>query len=136
MKKIRTVGCFLEYKDTFLILFRNKNKPYGHTWCLPSGKVEESETDIQAMLRELKEETGYNASKEELDFLIEFSHEVDDTKIIFPTFRIQLKESISIKHNLQEHDTYKWVTAQECYNLSNLIPGFCDLLKEIGYIKK
>jgi len=36
---------------------------------LPAGKVQLGETDAHAMIREIKEETGYNAKEEELHFL-------------------------------------------------------------------
>ena len=133
---MRVVGCFLEYRDKFLILHRSAHKPQGGTWCLVSGKVEENEKDVEAMIRELKEETGYEACVEELEFLGNFSWQFPNYFLEFPCFRIKLRENINITHNPDEHDAYKWVSGKECYEIPNLISGLHDLLKKVGYVKK
>ena len=48
--------------------------------------------------------------------------------------RIKLKKKISIKLDLKEHQNCKWVTAEECYARKDLIHGFHDLLKLVGYV--
>lgn len=70
---MRIVGCFLEYDSKFVILLRHSHKPSGDTWGLPAGKVEAGEDDKTALLRELREETGYKADESELLHLGDFS---------------------------------------------------------------
>jgi ADP-ribose pyrophosphatase YjhB (NUDIX family) len=65
---LRVVGCFLEYDGKFVVLLRRPEKPDGDTWGLPAGKVEEGESDKSAVLRELHEETGYDANLKELQY--------------------------------------------------------------------
>lgn len=45
------------YKDKFLLIKRNK-EPYLGMWCLPGGKIEYGETIEEAIIREIKEESG------------------------------------------------------------------------------
>jgi len=130
----RIVGCFLEYNGKFVILRRRADKPDGNTWGLPAGKVEPGETDIQAMLRELYEETGYRADAQELEHLGDFPFNLPTQKLMFATYRIQsIKQpSISLEHSA--HTAYTWVTPEACLQRKDLIAGMQDLLRLVDYI--
>ena len=131
--KMRVAGCIMEYNNKFLILYRKPNKPNGDTWGLPAGKVDNGETDEQAIVREIYEETGYKANLDELELLGEFRFNFPDYIVDFPTFRIKLKQQFNVAHKPDEHEDYKWVTKEECNALPNLIYGFRELLEKIGY---
>ena len=131
---MRTTGCFMEHDGKFIILHRHPNKPDGDTWGLPAGKVHEGETDEETMLREIKEETGYNATLDELQLLGSYHFEFPDLSLEFPTYRLVLKQPISVLYSTDEHVNWKFVTAEECYAMQNLIRGFHDLLERTGYI--
>jgi 8-oxo-dGTP pyrophosphatase MutT (NUDIX family) len=133
--KVRTVGCFLEWNGKFLILLRRPEKHQGNKWDIPAGKVRSNETDEQAILREVEEETGYRASEAELKLIRNHIFYFSGLTVEFPTFRIKLQQPIQIKHSPAEHQDYKWVTAQECYAMPDLHAGFHDLLEKIGYIE-
>jgi 8-oxo-dGTP diphosphatase len=135
MKTLRTVGCFIQYEGKFIILYRHPNKPQGDTWGLPAGKVDPGESDKEAMLREVKEETGYAASPTDLEFLGEQVFHFSDLELVFPTFRIRLREPWQVTYSPLEHQAYRWVSAEECYAMPNLIEGFHELLERVGYIK-
>jgi 8-oxo-dGTP pyrophosphatase MutT (NUDIX family) len=134
MAKMRTAGCFMEYDGKFIILHRHPNKPDGDTWGLPAGKVGDDETDEETILREIKEETGHEATKEELEFLGDYDFELEDLSLEFLTYRLVLKQPVEVVHNSDEHINWKWVTAEECYAMPNLIRGFHSLLEKTGYI--
>jgi 8-oxo-dGTP pyrophosphatase MutT (NUDIX family) len=51
---MRVVGCFLEFDTKFVILSRHSHKPDGNIWGLPSGKVEDDESDQEAICGSLK----------------------------------------------------------------------------------
>lgn len=135
MKEIRTAGCFLEYDGKFVILHRQPHKSQGDTWGLPAGKVEPGETDEAAILRELWEETGYQASIDQLERLGVQEFHFPDLTVIFPTYRVTLNQPFQIIHRPAEHQDYRWVTAEECYAMPNLIHGLHDLLERFGYVK-
>lgn len=136
MKTLRVVGCFLVYQGKFLILRRNPLKDQPNTWCLASGKVDPGETDAHAVLREVFEETGYQAKVEQLEYLDDYVRDVGEFTLHFPTYRIQLASEIAVVLNPEEHVEYAWVTPEECYALPDLIRGFQELLEQLGWVSK
>ena len=133
---MRTVGCFMEFGDKFLILRRSPNRPDGDTWGLPAGKVHDGESDESAILREIEEETGYRASKKELELLGVYTYEFPNLHLEFLTYRLRLEKPIEVRHKSDEHVDFAWVTPQECYAKPDLIRGFHDLLKWTGYVQQ
>lgn len=133
---MRVVGCFLEYSNRFVLLKRHSHKPDGDTWGLPAGKVEPDESDTDAIIRELFEETGYRAKEGELSLLgvYDFSTPRGTTNN-FVTYKLQLKAPHDILLEDSAHSEYKWVTAEEGYVMPDLIFGLHDLFKMTGYIK-
>lgn len=51
--------CFIRHQEKFLMLFRNKS-PNQHKWNGVGGKIERGESPTEAILREIKEESGLN----------------------------------------------------------------------------
>ncbi|MBB3052798.1 mutator protein MutT [Prauserella isguenensis] len=58
MDHIRCVGGIVHDTDGRLLLIRRANEPARGRWSLPGGRVEPGETDRDAVVRELAEETG------------------------------------------------------------------------------
>src|SRR3990167_10214699 len=94
--KLRAVGCFIEYDGKILLLLRHPSRPHGNTWALPTGKVEVDESDSEAVIREVFEETGYQASEAELEFVTDYLYDFPDLTLEYPTYRIKLNEQIEI----------------------------------------
>jgi 8-oxo-dGTP pyrophosphatase MutT (NUDIX family) len=64
MKQLITVGLVV-IKDRKLLLALSKNK---RAWYLPGGKIDDGETTLLALIREIKEELNILLVKEELKF--------------------------------------------------------------------
>ena len=90
-------------KEERLFLLRNIN-PFG--WAFPGGKLKDGETSEDAVIRELKEETGIELDKE----MIKFSHtgksingmEVD-------VYSVVLDHTPDVKINKKEHLNKRWI---------------------------
>lgn len=55
---IKVVAALIRHNDKVLITQRKPGRHLGLSWEFPGGKVEEGETDHEALTRELKEELG------------------------------------------------------------------------------
>ena len=133
---IRTAGCFLEYEGRFLILQRQTHKNEGNMWGLPAGKVNPGENDRETILREVFEETGYQANDEELEFVLDKTWHFENKSVEFPVFRIKLEQIIAVVISPNEHQAFKWVTAAECLAMDDLIHGLRNLLETLGLVPR
>jgi 8-oxo-dGTP diphosphatase len=52
------VGAIVHDNEHRLLMIRRANPPGPGRWSLPGGRVEESEDDVEAVRREVAEETG------------------------------------------------------------------------------
>lgn len=133
---MRVVGCFLEHNNKFVLLKRHSHKPDGSTWGLPAGKVETNETDEAAMLRELYEETGYQATTSALKLLGVYDFITPSgTTNNFVTYSVQLNAPHEVVLEDSAHAEYKWASVEEANQMPDLIFGLHDLFKMVGYIK-
>lgn len=131
--KIKAVGCFLEYNGRFLILRRRPEEHQGGKWGLPAGNVEQGETEKEAVIREVREETGFSIPFEKLEFLKEIVVDYPGRIIGFFVYRVNLESKIEVVLESQMHQAYAWVTGKECYARDDLIKGAHKVLEETGY---
>jgi 8-oxo-dGTP diphosphatase len=62
VKIIRAVAGVLQFNSHVLIASRPAGKTHAFNWEFPGGKLEEGETAVDALIRELKEEIDINVS--------------------------------------------------------------------------
>lgn len=110
--RIEIAAVYIEHHDCILLLHRQNHKSQGNKWGIPGGKVDKGETPLQAAIREIKEETGYDISNQPIEDLgtvyIEYN-EKDHFK--YHMFRTKLKgDPGAVKINFNEHKGYTWVT--------------------------
>ncbi len=52
------MGAVIKDEQGRLLLFKRGREPGGGLWSLPGGRIEPGETDAEALVREMREETG------------------------------------------------------------------------------
>jgi len=55
---IRCVGAVITDEQGRLLLIKRGHEPGAGLWSLPGGRIEPGETDAEALVREMREETG------------------------------------------------------------------------------
>ena len=126
--KFEIVSCFFECDGEFLLLHRQDTKPQGNNWGVPAGKVEQEETILEAITREISEETGYKIS----DDIISISNTVfvkyPEYDFIYHMFELHLSFKPEVKIDLSAHKDFKWVTPQDALQM-NLMPDLDACIK-------
>lgn len=66
---IRSCLCYIACKNEYLMLYRNKKEadPNEGKWLGVGGKLEENESPMEAVVREIREETGIVVLNEQID---------------------------------------------------------------------
>jgi len=57
-RRIPCVGAIITDESGRLLLIRRRNEPGAGLWSVPGGRIEPGETDAQAVVREVAEETS------------------------------------------------------------------------------
>jgi len=119
--KLEVVSCFLEHDGEFLLLHRQNNIPQGDTWGAPAGKKKSQETPLQAMRRELEEETGIASEESAFGYFGEVYVKYPEFDFVFHIFFLRLMEKPEIRLNPSEHKAFVWVSHQVALRMK-LIP--------------
>lgn len=103
---IALIALFNE-QDELLLIKRPDDAHCGGLWSLPGGKVEDTETPLDAAVRELKEETGITGRM--WRHLAKSSHQYPDCQLYFLLFCCRAKDLSAL--NVKEE--YAWVPLDE-----------------------
>jgi len=112
------VYCRIKNKIKYLLL---KRKLHWTGWEFPKGGIEKKEKILEAVKRELKEETGLTPLKiKKFDFSGKYLYDkkyLNRKEFAGQTFEalyaVEVKKS-AVKLDKQEHSEYKWVKFNEC----------------------
>ncbi len=100
-------GCFIEHDGELLLLKRLG--AYAGTEALPGGVVDEGETPLEAVIREVSEETGIDLSDTPPDFLKTIFERWSDKDFVYHMFHAALTERQIVALS-SEHSDFSWVT--------------------------
>ena len=112
-KHINVVAAVIvNEKNEILCALRSPQMTLPNLWEFPGGKIEQEESHIEALRREIHEELGITIGVEE---------KVESTYYEYETFTIQLTSYFShIKKGIMkatEHAELRWLTSEELLSL-------------------
>ena len=110
-RQIRVVGAMLQNDaGRYLITQRPPKASLPLLWEFPGGRVEEGESDAQALAREIREEMGVEVSV--LEQAMHTHHEYPHYDIDFRVFHCRLKDAQATIQHLRVQD-HRWVALEE-----------------------
>lgn len=109
-RQIRVVAAQIERDGKYLITQRKPSSSLPLLWEFPGGRVEEAETDEDALRRELREEM--NIAVEVGPASVAVTHEYSAYVIDFRVYRCKLLTPESLINKIGIHD-YRWVAPDE-----------------------
>ncbi len=107
-----SIACIALEGRKVLIALRNPTGQMGGRWEFPGGKVENGESEREAVVREFAEEFGIQVSVGEQLASAEFEHNGETVQL--HAYRITVPHDGTAKpYVLSEHTAYKWVDIEE-----------------------
>ncbi|MGF3072883.1 bis(5'-nucleosyl)-tetraphosphatase [Facklamia sp. P12945] len=112
MKKEKSCGAVIYYKDNQDFLFLLIQHENGGHWAFPKGHIEKGETEEETALREIKEETGLE---------VELNNQFRETTLFSPkkdvmkevVYFIAKTNSNKVTRQLEEVSQFIWLPYQE-----------------------
>ena len=107
------VAAFIERDDHILIARRSTGDPNVlGKWEFPGGKIEQGESDVDALKREIREEM--KCDLEVLDKVTTTTYEYDFAVIQLTTYKCRLQKQMP---TLTEHKQIQWLNAEDLHQL-------------------
>jgi len=126
------VGGVIKIADKFLLLQRTANDFMGGMTEIPSGKVDSNEDILNALKREVNEETGLTVN--DINYYLGF-FDYDSSKGIKTrqlNFLVSIEDSDTIKINPKEHQAYYLLGPDDqLFADLNISKNVRELLKKI-----
>lgn len=115
--KFTAAGCFMLCSDEILLLLRQDHKPQGGTWGTPGGKVEYGESPVQAVVREMLEETRMKIEERELRELPPTYVRMPELDFVYLMFLIRVTDKPPVTLDPTAHKQFAWVKLTEVTQL-------------------
>jgi len=118
---MEVAACCCEYEGQYLFLKKASGRLWESSWSLPAGKVESNETSLQAVVREIFEETGVELDSDPLENIGSLYIRYPHLDFVFHIFRSVFSTCPQITLS-DEHQEFQWIALNDALQLS-LIPG-------------
>ncbi|WP_114749283.1 (deoxy)nucleoside triphosphate pyrophosphohydrolase [Pleomorphovibrio marinus] len=112
MKRLKVTCAVIEKEGLFLAVQRSTIMPLPLKWEFPGGKIEESESEENALVREIEEELSLKISL--VARLNPVTHDYEDSQILLVPFLAKIESG---HLTLLEHQSYKWLAHSELLTL-------------------
>jgi len=110
-------AAIIQNEDKYFIARRGPTEKLSGYWEFPGGKVEEGESLIDCLRRELKEELGVTSEIGDVLITSDYAYKQGHIKLIAMEAKI-----VGGKLSLIVHDQYDWLSPSEILKL-NLAPA-------------
>ncbi|MCL5011647.1 MAG: NUDIX domain-containing protein [Candidatus Marsarchaeota archaeon] len=129
-KIVAVANAIATNEGKILILKRSAKSKYAPGfWQLPGGRLEFGETPMEALEREIKEETGgiFVPSSERVVCVNSHVIEIkgDEFQLLTIVYEGMIDGSITIS---EEHSEFRWIAVDDVLNLNNLEDGTRQIL--------
>lgn len=110
MKELKVVYALIQNNEGKVLLVHNTD---GGGWSLPGGKVEQGETLIEAVKREIMEETGLTATIGDIISINEGKSHQMGVHTLFIMFKATVEDYITEIQMKDEISELRWLTVEE-----------------------
>lgn len=127
--KMQVTTAFLQKGNEFLVLQRAKKDVQHQLWGIPGGKLDQGESPITALVREIQEETTIDLSRNVFQLLgTAMSHTPCDGQYGLYIYHTRIDQRVDVLINTTEHSAFRWVSIDEFISL-NLLTAQMDAFK-------
>lgn len=130
MERITVVAGICYRQDNFILLGQRQEceGSYAGYWEFPGGKIEEGESDRDALRREFSEELGCDVIQCEKFYFMEWVYPERTVELRFYLVRLSCEETSKLE--LNAHSQLSWVNLDEALSLP-VLPANTKILKEL-----
>lgn len=114
MSQVSVSAAWLAFQDHYLLLQRSAASPEPLRWGIVGGKIEPNETPIDALQREVFEETAINLTTSKIIYLTSCFVSKPKWHYTFHMFYYSLTQKPTVKLS-SEHQDYTWVNIKDIH---------------------
>ena len=117
---VSTVGAALFHQEELLLV---KTHKWSDRWGIPGGKIKRGETAVEALRREIREETALEL--EEVEFVM-VQDCIDSKEFIHPAHFLLLNYRATVSHRAvvlnEEAEEFRWVSLETALQMDLNVP--------------
>lgn len=115
---LRVAGALFVRDRQFLLARRASHEHHSGTWEFPGGKLESHETKVEAVIREIREEFGWDVEAD--PSVGTWFHELETAVIALDVLECKFigqTPSFDLQERWTSHDRVEWHTSKSCQSL-------------------